>query len=69
MDMWLLKFYGRDEMCQMALSSDVKKLKERAEKELEKKLVFSQSGDIIWVHETTEKGEMSIGAIGKVEVI
>ena len=70
MYMWLLRFHGRDELCQMALSTDVEKLKKKAEEELGKKLKFPDYTDVIFIHEMIPgKGVKEIGIIGKVEVL
>ena len=70
MDMWLLRFHGRGELCQMALSTDVDKLKKRAKEELENELEFPDYGAVLFIHEMIPgKGAKEIGIIGKVEVL
>jgi hypothetical protein len=62
---YILKFYGRDELCQMKISTDIEKLKKQAKEEVDgvsfRKIVGHESLYFLY------DGEYEIGVIGFIE--
>ncbi len=65
--MYILKFHGRDELCQMYVSKTISILKMKAQEEREGKLHFVKSNENIFIYESNVDGD--IGVIGPIEEI